>query len=180
MSMCYTFVIYVNNTLMYDQLIIFGAKYLFLVIVLIAGIFFWKQNTVERKQLTVLALFSLPLTYLAAKLGSLLFYDPRPFVVGHFSPLIPHDPDNGFPSDHTLLSSAIAWIIFWFNEKSKTLGWAALCIAFVVGASRVLAGVHSPIDIFGSIIIAGSATYLVKKALLRYGNSLCIKDFGNN
>lgn len=153
---------------MRDQLIIFGAKYLFAAIVIAACVFFWKRSADERKRLTMLALFALPLTYLVAKLGSFFYYDPRPFVVGHFSPLIPHDPDNGFPSDHTLLSAAFAWIVFWFDVKSRKIGIFLLGITLTVGASRVLAGVHSWIDIFGSVVIAGIVTWLVKEMLLRY------------
>lgn len=150
---------------MKDIVIIFGAEYLFLFIVAAAGVYFWRQDAERRKRIFLLACISLPLTYIAAKIGSFLYYDPRPFVTGNFMPLIPHAPDNGFPSDHTLISAAIASVILFSQKK---LGLVLLLIAFLVGTSRVLAGVHSWIDIFGSIVIALCATCLANSALSRY------------
>ena len=98
-----------------------------------------------------LALVALPAIYLIAKLISHFYYDPRPFVAGHFTPLIPHQADNGFPSDHTLLSAAIASIIYYFNKKLSIGLWV---LTLIIGFSRVYAGIHHPVDILGSVIIA--------------------------
>jgi undecaprenyl-diphosphatase len=76
-------------------------------------------------------------------------------VAGHFTPLIPHAPDNGFPSDHTLLSSAIAMTVFLRNRSIGGLLWF---LTLLVAAGRIGSGLHSPIDVAGSIafsIIAG-------------------------
>ena len=114
----------------------------------------------------IFAVLLLPLSYIAAKIISHFYFDPRPFVVGNFTPLIPHAADNGFPSDHTLLGAAIAFAIFRFNKK---LGLLLLFFAILVGFSRVLAGVHHASDIAGSIVIAGvdlSALDLCQSRLL--------------
>jgi undecaprenyl-diphosphatase len=110
-----------------------------------------------------LSVISLPLAYIFSKITSIIYFDPRPFVVGHFTPLITHAPDNGFPSDHMLLASAIASIIFAYNKKLGVVAWV---IAFVVGASRVLAGVHHWIDILGSAVIAVGTMWLVKRYIM--------------
>src|ERR1017187_827769 len=34
-------------------------------------------------------------------------HDPRPFVADGQVPLIPHEPNNGFPSHHALLAAAV-------------------------------------------------------------------------
>ena len=149
----------------FNGLIIFGAKYLFAVIAVIAGVYLLRQDKQGRKKLVILACISLPLAYIIAKLGSLLYFDPRPFVTGNFTPLIPHAPDNGFPSDHTLISAAIASVIYCMH---KHLGWFLLLLAFLVGASRVAAGVHSWVDIFGSIVIAFCVTWLANFAIMKY------------
>jgi undecaprenyl-diphosphatase len=65
--------------------------------------------------------------------------------------------DNGFPSDHTLLATAIAFAIFHFNKK---LGLFLFLLAVLVGVARILAGVHHAADIAGSLIIAG-LVYLI-------------------
>ena len=135
-----------------NYLFIVGAKYLYLIIVGIASIYFLKQTSTKKKQMIILGGISLPISYLVAKLGSFLFYNPRPFVSEKIIPLISHIADNGFPSDHTLLSSSIAFVIYFFNKK---LGLFLFGLAFIVGISRIYVRIHHPIDILGSIIIAG-------------------------
>lgn len=146
-----------------NNLIIFGAKYLLVVIVIIAFWYFIKQSQSNKKQIIIFALFVFPLAYLASRIMACFYYDPRPFVDGNIIPLFPHKPDNGFPSDHALLSAAIAAVIFYFNRK---IGWLLLILAVLVGAARVLAGVHHWIDIAGSIIIALLISFLAYKFLL--------------
>lgn len=160
-----------------DVLIIFGAKYLYLAIVIAALWYVWKQPKEMRFRIILAACFALPLTYVVAKLMSSLYYDPRPFVVGNFTPLLPHAPDNGFPSDHTLLSAAVAAVIFFFDRK---LGIVLFAIAFLVGMARVVAGIHHFVDILGSIIIAFLVTAFFVKYLLntthRYFAPFFLKD----
>lgn len=139
-------------------LIIFGAKYLYLVIVVFALAYIWRQPKELRWKIVLSAVIALPLTYITAKIISNFYYDPRPFVIGQFIPLLPHAADNGFPSDHTLLSGAIAAVVFFFHRK---LGASLFVVAFLVGASRVFSGVHHFADIFGSLAIAIIVTYVV-------------------
>lgn len=139
-----------------DSIIIFGAKYLYLAVVILALFYLLILPKKESSRVIVAALIALPLSYLVAKGLSALYYDPRPFVVGQFVPLIPHAPDNGFPSDHTLFVSAIAAVIFAFERR---LGLALFVVAALVGWSRVGAGVHHLTDIVGSMIIASVVTW---------------------
>lgn len=143
-----------------NLIIILSAKYLFLVSVLIFIIYWLKVNRKIKKDLLIFSIFALPLSLIIAKISALFIKDPRPFVVEHIKPLIPHIADNGFPSDHTLLTMAIASVIFYYNKK---LGIILYIIAIVTGVSRVLAKVHHPLDIIGSTIIAIVVTYLVSK-----------------
>lgn len=146
-----------------ETLIIFGAQYSYLVIVIASLAYILCQPKELRWKIIVCAAIALPLAYIVAKILSQLYYDPRPFVVGNFQPLLPHAADNGFPSDHTLLSSAIAAVVFFFNRK---LGMTLLAIAFLVGASRVYAGIHHFVDIFGSMAIAMVVTYGIFRYVL--------------
>ena len=141
-----------------NTIIILAAKYLYVVSIIVGGIYIFTQPKNERKSLLILAIISLPLTYLVAKITAHFYYDPRPFVVSHAAPLIPHAADNGFPSDHTLLTSAIAAVIFWRNKK---LGFILLVIALAVGAARIRAGIHHWIDVVGAIVIAALVTAVV-------------------
>ncbi|MDP2585791.1 MAG: phosphatase PAP2 family protein [Candidatus Levybacteria bacterium] len=134
---------------MLDILMIFLAKYLYLFIVVIAVLFLIKEKT-RRKSILIFSAFVLPLTLIASQIAGKIYYNPRPFVVEHFAPLITHAANNGFPSDHSLVSFALASIVFLFNKK---LGFVLFFLAFLVGLSRVYVGVHHPIDILGSFLI---------------------------
>jgi undecaprenyl-diphosphatase len=140
-----------------NEIIILTAKYLYLVSIVMAGVYFFQAKSEEKKRLGLLAIVTLPLALILGKLSSHFISDPRPFVVLHVTPLIAHAADNGFPSDHTLLTMTIAAIIFVFNKK-----WGVVLgiIALLVGVSRILALVHHPLDIAGSTIIAIAAAFV--------------------
>ena len=133
---------------MREQLIIFAAKYLFLVLPIIGAVWFIRLPLAEKKEALLLGAITGVLALAVGRLVAMFFFDPRPFVVHHFTPLIPHDPDNGFPSDHTLLSSAIAMTVFLRDRRVGTVLWV---LALLVGAGRIASGLHSPIDVGGSI-----------------------------
>lgn len=146
-----------------DTLIILTAEYLYLFVILIAAVYISTLNKVGKIQIAKLSLFTLPLAYIVSKILELFIYDPRPFVVEHIKPLIAHAADNGFPSDHTLLTMTIASIIFVYNRK---LGVILAGLAIAIGAARVFAGVHHPFDIIGSIAIAIGATIISQLTLM--------------
>lgn len=140
---------------MIDLFFVVGARYVFLLSVIIAGVYFLKQPRSVQKRILIFACITLPLTFVIARVGGHFYDNPRPFVVGNFTPLIPHAPDNGFPSDHTLLVSAIASLVYAFNRRSGLVLWL---IALYVAVSRVYVGVHHPIDVIGSMVIASLVT----------------------
>jgi len=137
---------------------IFSAKYLFVAPIIIVGGYFLRRSWPTKKQMIVFALPALVLTYAVGLVGNHVYVDPRPFVVGHFTPLVPHTPDNGFPSDHTLLVSALAAVGFYWQ---RTLGGVLAALALIVAVARVDVGLHHPIDVIGSIVIAAVTTSLV-------------------
>lgn len=148
------------------MLMILCAKYLYLVVALLAIIFLLMQKKHVQLQMLILAVVSLPLTYLVAKIAGHFYFDPRPFVVMHVKPLIDHAATNGFPSDHTLISAAIAAVLYMYSKK---WGIIAAVLALLVGVSRIYVRVHSPIDIIGAFVIAALVAiptdYLLKKYL---------------
>lgn len=142
-----------------NTLAIIIAKYAIILPVIIAAIVFWQLKTKQKRtEFVVFLLIGGVVSILLAKLGSAAINDPRPFVEGHFTPLISHAADNGFPSDHTLLASFIGWVVLSYSRK---WGIAALIIAALVGLSRVYVGVHHLEDIIGSFVISGVGTLLV-------------------
>jgi undecaprenyl-diphosphatase len=142
-----------------DELIRIVANYfIILPILIILYVFIKLPKKQDRINFIILIITGGILSLLIAKLGAYFIYDPRPFVVGHFTPLIAHVSDNGFPSDHTLFSSFLGFAILKYSKK---FGIAILVIAVLIGAARILAGVHHLEDIIGSFVIAGIAVLII-------------------
>jgi membrane-associated phospholipid phosphatase len=141
-----------------DNIIIFGASYLYLVILALAAGVFLLADRPTKWRMVKLAVVAFPVIYLVGLASGSVISSPRPFVVQHIQPLIHSDADNGFPSDHTLLSMAVAGVVLAYSRR---WGIALLLLAALVGTARVLAHVHHPIDIVGSTVIALSITFLV-------------------
>jgi undecaprenyl-diphosphatase len=110
--------------------------------------------------------------YLLAKLLGFI-YQPsyeRPFELMGVAAGASFLNNPGFPSDHALFASAITWAV-WFATKQKvpSLIMAGLTIVLCVG--RVLALVHTPIDVVGGVVIAsvGALWYLNDAPYFIYG-----------
>jgi undecaprenyl-diphosphatase len=69
----------------------------------------------------------------------------RPFADGEFAPLILHEPDFGFPSNHAVATAVFTVVFLWFGYRAIGLGLAGLTI--LIGVSRVVTGIHYPMDI---------------------------------
>jgi undecaprenyl-diphosphatase len=149
-----------------DTFFILGAKYLFLVSAVIAIVYFWKYEKRAWKRTILFTGVALILTYILGHITGHFFYNARPFVADNFTPLIPHAPDNGFPSDHTLLAAGIAAVFLYLDRKAAIYLWI---IAIIVGISRVYVGVHHPLDIIGSICFALIGTFIAHIALRKSG-----------
>ena len=115
-----------------DQLFIFGAKYIFLLSIVIFVYYFFKLE--DKKKFLKLSIPAMGLAYVLGLISRLLFYNPRPFIVSNFKPLIDHVADNGFPSDHTLLVASIASVVTVFNKKIGIILWL---ITLMVAVSKL-------------------------------------------
>lgn len=101
--------------------------------------------------------------YLIAKLvGSV--YQPaaeRPFELMGQAAGASYLNNPGFPSDHSLFVWAITFAV-WFETRARTLAWVAVILSLLVCIGRVLALVHTPLDVIGGFVIAaiGALWYL--------------------
>lgn len=107
-----------------------------------------------------------------------IWFRPRPFMVQAISvkEIIFHRPDYSFPSDHAALFAALvasAWLLGF-----KRLGWWFLGMGLVVAITRVITGVHYPLDIIGGVISGVLAALILnwlKGPLTRYVYNPIIK-----
>lgn len=104
--------------------------------------------------------------YLLAKLiGSV--YQPelqRPFELMGVSPGASYLNNPGFPSDHVLFCTAITLAV-WFETRHKLLSGVLVGLTLLVALGRILALVHSPLDVVGGVVIAvlGAFWYLQRE-----------------
>jgi len=135
------------------------GEYFFLISVVVVGLY-WLMAKVSKKislayQLIVGGIVALVLDLIAGH----LYFDPRPFVTHHLVPIIAHAADNGFPSDHALLTSFLCFTMFLY---SKRVAIFLLVIALLVSWARVAAHIHNPRDIVGAFVIAAVSVILVR------------------
>ena len=137
------------NTLIADL-----AQYGFLISFVIAFLVWLRLPRTQKLELLVAGVVGGIVCLALIKLGGALYYDTRPFVTQGVAPLFPHGADNGFPSDHTAVTMFVALCVL---IVSRPWGLALVAVSLVAGVARVLAHVHSPIDIVGAVAIAAVA-----------------------
>lgn len=131
-------------------LIIFGAKYLIAGIVL-AGAAAVALAGERRIRLMYVLAAALPLSYALARLAGLFYAHSQPFAVGGFEPLIPHEIDNSFPSDHVLLGGVFSSVAFLADRR---FGLALWVFTLLVGLARMAGGLHYWVDVLAAAILA--------------------------
>ncbi|RMW99909.1 phosphatase PAP2 family protein [Legionella jordanis] len=131
---------------------IFFAKYLVLLIVLwLLGLWFWGMG--KHRHTLLLAFCSCFIALTLSWIISLLWYHPRPFMMGVGHTYMIHAPDSSFPSDHMTALCAISFIFLW-KEPGSFITISLIFMALVVGWARIYTGVHFPLDILGGIAVA--------------------------
>jgi len=162
-----------------DIFIVFCAKYLIIVIGLLTLCYWLTLPRKQKTEVLIMGAITGIVALILAKTGSAMFTDPRPFVSDGVTPLFSYTADNGFPSDHTLLGMIVTMALLSVSRK-----WAVnlFILTVIVGASRVLAGVHHSVDIVGSIIFGALggvvAVYITPWIIDSLASSKYAKTFG--
>jgi len=155
----------------FDEVAVFLAKdfgYLLLVIALLFFLFHkknekgfwenWQYKAVELVCVFGTILFAWGLSFIIKNITQI----PRPFDGLSGVHQLVSEIGFSFPSGHTTLFSALAVVIYLFNKK---LGILFMFGAILIGLSRIIVGVHYPIDILGGVILGGLTAWIIASFL---------------
>lgn len=148
-----------------DTALAYNAVALF-AIVGIAGLLWFlarPDGPLKAKLAAASAAFSVALGLLMNVVAGSLWHHDRPFVDHPHKTLllIHHAADNSFPSDHSTVAFAAAFAVLVFYRR---LGALLVIGAIGVAVSRVLLGVHYPLDVGASALIGALAAAIVTTA----------------
>ena len=134
-----------------NQLIVIVAQYALYVVAVAAAVVWVMASRSDKVGLAIEAVVAMVLVAVMVKIGGAIHVDPRPFVQNPaLRPLFSHPADNGFPSDHTALATAISAVVWQYRRR---VAWAMLALSVLIGVARVAAHVHHTQDIVAAIII---------------------------
>lgn len=144
-----------------DVIIKIIADWLVVLVVLIGGyVLLFRLPNKQRYQTYLRVLMAGLTAYVVAKIIGLL-YQPvelRPFELLGANPGASFLNNPGFPSDHALFVMAITLAV-WFGAKQRKLAIVCLILTILVGVGRILALVHTPLDVIGGFIIAWAGVF---------------------
>lgn len=105
-------------------------------------------------------------SYLIAKLLASVYQptEVRPFEAMGVAAGASFLQNSGFPSDHALFTTFLTLAV-WFETRQRKIALIMAILTIGVGVGRVLALVHTPLDIIGGIVVAcvGALWYVEEK-----------------
>ena len=125
-----------------------------------ALIYLWFGSKKNGKEAALYAGYSATVGVSINLLITLLYFHPRPFMNGIGTALINHAAETSFPSDHTTFALSIATTLLLI-ESTRKLAILFVALGVAGGISRVFCGIHYPLDILGSLIVAIISSALI-------------------
>lgn len=130
-------------------------------------VFMWLYYVIKNKnEQKISLLFLLYSTFVALFINIIIqklvhFDRPETALENSENLILEHIPDASFPSDHTAVSIAFVTALYLFGYKKVALIF--LPFAFAMNISRIVVGVHWPLDVIvGTIIGFLSAIFVYK------------------
>jgi len=114
----------------------------------------WVRGRPDRRAGLLATAVAAALALGANQIVGQFWYEPRPFMIGLGRTLMAHVPENSFPSDHTtfMLTVGIGLIATGGAPRwGRIVTLAGLGVAW----ARIHLGLHFPLDMLASAIIAG-------------------------
>jgi len=130
---------------------VIASKLIYVVPLLLIALWIWSEPE-QRSGLVSTGIVAV-LALGANQIVGLLWYEPRPFMIGLGRTLMAHAPENSFPSDHTtfMLTVGLALIA---TRAAPMWGKVVSALAMLVAWARIYLGLHFPLDMIASALIA--------------------------
>ncbi len=113
----------------------------------------WVQ---KKREMVLHAVISAFVAWLIGEFLKDFFAVPRPFVTNGHAPLAGYFSAGSFPSNHTAAAFAVSVSLYLHKYK---WGIPFIIFSLAIGVSRILGGVHYPLDILGGIIIGAAVAW---------------------
>jgi undecaprenyl-diphosphatase len=135
----------------FDSTMIFAAKYIIYIFGVYLAYIWLVRNRYRQAVLFTgyAALLGLGVNLLITQ----FYFHPRPFMIPTGTLLIAHAYESSFPSDHATIMFSISLMLLAFMDLRRT-GAMFLMFSCVSGLARVYSGLHFPMDIAGSLLVA--------------------------
>lgn len=143
------------------QLAVLAAEWVVLSVPL-GLVLMWINGAPGQREAAVRALLAALVALTISKLIGLMWFHPRPFMIGFGQSYLHHAADSSFPSDHAtgMFSVALALAICRLRE-ARRFGMALLALGLAVAWARVFLGVHWPLDMIAAFMVSALAALLV-------------------
>jgi len=159
----------------FDRAVFFLAETFPFIVIFLVGLFLLAHYEILQNQnpfkeflnkwkLFLPIVITFIVTWGSAVLLKILFHTERPFTLfQNVAPLLSQN-DYAFPSGHSAVFMALALSLFFIHKKA---GYVFMTFSVLIGLSRIVAGVHFPVDILGGFalgaVVAYTIAYLLKK-----------------
>ena len=124
-------------------------------------VWYWVSKTVEIRRCLMVAGIALGLGLAINFAIAFSLYVPRPHEIGIGTSYLSHTIETSFPSDHAtfLWSLGLGLLV---TRPLRWLGSGIVCLGLSVAWARVYLGVHFPLDMAASLLIAFCAAMFAK------------------
>ncbi|WP_410510324.1 undecaprenyl-diphosphatase [Methanosarcina hadiensis] len=147
-----------------DATMIFAAKYLIYFFCIYLAYTWFVKN--EYRQEVLFSGYAALLGLGTNLIITLFYFHPRPFMIPEGTLLIAHAAESSFPSDHATIMFSVSFMLLTFKDLRRS-GAVFIILASISGLARVYSGLHFPMDMAGSLLVAS----------LSVGILLALKDY---
>jgi len=159
-----------HKSTVFDWIIIFFAEIFPFIVILLAVIFLLFHHDVfkaenpfqvflQKKKEIIFTFLSGVLAWIIAHVIKFIIHTDRPLTrLGEIQTLFSKN-DAAFPSGHATFFFALGFSIYFVHKKA---GLVFILFATLIAISRIIAGVHFPIDILGGFILGALVAYFAK------------------